>query len=661
MTAGKGNRFLGIGIDNYQDTGLAKLEHPITDVQSIFERLTRNFAGSAEGDLTAQQARERLADLVDSVNGGALVTMWSGHGLLTAAGGMRLLATDSKPNRVDGLNSTELMAHCAISGASQILLVVDCCHSGAAGLSAIEIANALLAERPPEAEQIWVGVLAACSAAETARDGLLAAVLRKLLDDGPTTPDLVRRWSFHNRLIRGDDLCDAVLKEWPGTAYRPEYASSGSPWWMIENPLWDADAPPQVVEHLLLAARSQDGQQRETRSWFTGRVDEVNTLVSWTTNRAPGLFVITGSAGTGKSAVLGRLVSVSVKAERESLGEPTKWEHDDPGLGSVTAHAHARGLTADRLADVIGEQLIARGVFPRWHKDPLNADELLGAIRKASDEGGFQPPVIAIDGLDEARGESFTIARDLLLRLAQWAMVIVSTRELPGDDSSSSLVGILTTPGELLNLDSPEAQTRGRDDMRRYLIDRLTGVAAEMSATAVADHFLAGRSMVTDQPFLVARLMTAQLRATPVDTSTPQWESRVSTSIEMAFEADIGRADASGVARHMLTALTWAYGAGFPEDEWLAVGGALAGQPFDRDQISWMLAELGRYVVQDGEAGVAVYRLAHQSLADHLRPAYRPTRAEPFDSQATPISETLLTRYGQLLHSGMAADAPGYL
>ena len=41
--------------------------------------------------------------------------------------------------------------------------------------------------------------------------------------------------------------------------------------------------------------------------------------------------------------------------------------------------------------------------------------------------------------------------------------------------------------------------------------------------------------------------------------------------------------------------------------------------------MSWVLDELGRYVVQDGEGGVAVYRLAHQSLADHLRPPYKRT------------------------------------
>jgi hypothetical protein len=40
---------------------------------------------------------------------------------------------------------------------------------------------------------------------------------------------------------------------------------------------------------------------------------------------------------------------------------------------------------------------------------------------------------MAIDGLDEARGEAFSVAEDLLVRLGEHATVIVSTRGLPQD------------------------------------------------------------------------------------------------------------------------------------------------------------------------------------------------------------------------------------
>ena len=117
------------------------------------------------------------------------------------------------------------------------------------------------------------------------------------------------RWSVHNRSIRGDDLCDAVLKEWPSERQTPQFQGRGSAWWMFPNPLFDPGAPEQVVEHLLRAARG--GAREGERSWFTGRTAEVNQVVAWVRADRPGVYVVTGSAGTGKSAITGRVVSLS--------------------------------------------------------------------------------------------------------------------------------------------------------------------------------------------------------------------------------------------------------------------------------------------------------------------------------------------------------------
>ena len=54
------------------------------------------------------------------------------------------------------------------------------------------------------------------------------------------------------------------------------------------------------------------------------------------------------------------MVSLSNPEERERLlGDGHLWEHQDPGIHSVQAHLHARGLTADRAAAVIADQLVA--------------------------------------------------------------------------------------------------------------------------------------------------------------------------------------------------------------------------------------------------------------------------------------------------------------
>ena len=179
--------------------------------------------------------------------------------------------------------------------------------------------------------------------------------------------------------------------------------------------------------------------------------------------------------------------------------------------------------------------------------------------------------------------------------------------------------------------------------------------------------------MTAGQPFLLARLVADQLLAGPVDTSQPDWRDRVSGSIEEAFDTDlaavsvpVGRdvtEDAgAGIARRLLWALTWGLGAGLPEDEWIAVANSAGTDPgVWRDDLDWVLDQLGRYIVQDGEDRVAVYRLAHQSLADHLRPPFGLSYEQPFDPAAAPVATALLGRYRRLLEDGVPARAAGYL
>jgi hypothetical protein len=268
----------------------------------------------------------------------------------------------------------------------------------------------------------------------------------------------------------------ALLEEWTGEDQRPDFLRRGSAWYMLPNRLWDQGAPEVVVEHLLLAARG--GTSAEHRSWFTGREAEVGEVISWVTAGGPGVRVVTGSAGTGKSALVGRVVSLSNPDERRRLlpdGAPGA--HADPGERSVAAHMHARGLTADRMAEQLDGQLVRSGVLNPGERERRNAAELVGALQRAAEEGGL-PPVLVVDGLDEARGEMFTIAGDLLVRLAAYASIVVSTRRVARAEPPASLVGVLQ-PAAVLDLDDPvprESGQRGpvvevlavaRDSMRR--------------------------------------------------------------------------------------------------------------------------------------------------------------------------------------------------
>ena len=108
-----------------------------------------------------------------------------------------------------------------------------------------------------------------------------------------------------------------------------------------------------------------------------------------------------------------------------------------------------------------------------------------------------------------------------------------------------------------------------------------------MNAHAVAEYLISEASMTADGPFLLARLVTDQLRSSPVDTSLKNWTDRVGHSVEDAFDRDLAavgppqhrqveRRAPAVLARSLVSALTWGYGGGFPEEEWLAAANAIA-------------------------------------------------------------------------------------
>jgi hypothetical protein len=117
-----------------------------------------------------------------------------------------------------------------------------------------------------------------------------------------------------------------------------------------------------------------------------------------------------------------------------------------------------------------------------------------------------------------------------------------------------------------------------------------------MDPVAVADYVVPASGAEREEPFLLARLVCDQLIARPVDTTQPGWQSRVAGSVFEALDAEIDAVAApahrvlsptgsAGLARQLLTALTWGFGAGLPETEWVAVATALSVELM----LSWVL------------------------------------------------------------------------
>ena len=599
--SGRPCQFVGVGIDHYKH-GFGVLA-ALAGVDAIAKILSnaRGFATTVLRDVTMSQVGPDLtiALPMGGVDGGALVVLWAGHGEQSAEGRLRLITHDDVANASPLCTADWVAGQAVRTGATQVLLVFDTCSSGQAAIDAAQVVGRLMADLP-DPKPVWVGILASAQAYERARDeGLFAAELRRVLEQGPRDPILRLRFNSFNQGVRGDDVIDAVVTEWPTDAQRPEPSMFGRAGILLPNPLYDPDAPERVVEHLLLAAQGRAPD--EEGSFFTGRDDQLAEIFHWIGQPEPGVLVVTGPAGSGKSAIVGRIVSLSNPAERTSLLAQGPVDND-PGEGSVDAHVHVRRLTVDRVANLIDEQLCRKGILVQ-DAQARDRYELLGAVRRLD-----KPVTIVLDGLDEAEAEAWAIADDLVRDLGRFARVLVATREM-ARDGGQPLVATLATMTPI-DLGDPQWAEQSDADVRRYVRRRLEpegSGATAMDPALVAEQILHLARANDEGLFLLARVITSQLRTDPVDTSTPGWETALATSVEAALARDLGRIlepSPSGTAgpvaaRELLSALAWGYGTGVPDDVWVAFATGLSktGSRYSLADVYWVLAAAARYVV----------------------------------------------------------------
>lgn len=682
--------FVGVGVNTYSADELPELEHSVAEISAVASLLGDHFTGRVLADPTEADVTVRLKEIKShfSSSAGCLVLMWSGHGIEgSKTDGVRLLATDSEADAISGFSPAQLAGPCSLSGASQILLIIDTCHSGAA-LNVSILVHELFAAYPTMGEANWVGVLTSCASNERARQQSLGPRLKELLTSGPEpdaahADELWRRWSPRNRLIRGDDLGDAVQKEWdPTKLAKPLFSQVGDPRPMIRNPLWSEDSQPVIVQDLF------DGANGAVV--FSGRTAEVATLTSWIEAAEPGIFVLVGAAGCGKSALIDHVITSDATSE-------TSAPRQHP-----VVRISARGIDRNVAAAAIDRELVASGHLPAA-EFRRNANELLGGLERyfrADSQRGRRRPVIVVDGLDEARDEALDIVERLILPLAPFATIVVATRPISLKPASSSrnniasfmsetappaqvrIEDVLTSgPDEgqrpiasdrVLDLDQDEYRRSGWESIETFMRSRLTGLSVDMDPDAVVEHFKGLFDSQSTPSFLLARLVTDQLRELPVSTTQAGWEQHVSSGIGDTLDQATNRVDqpetsrpgqhSGAVAGELLEALQWGLGAGLPEEDWLAIANsAVRRNPaeFTSAEISWVLRQLGRYIVEDSEQGIAVYRLAHELITDHFRRKAR----EEFDGgqPEAVVAQALVQRAARLSQKTLVTSGDGHL
>ncbi|MER6347795.1 tetratricopeptide repeat protein [Streptomyces sp. NPDC001595] len=575
-------------------------------------------------------------------NGPALI-LWSGHGELDGQE-LRLVLGDLKLTgnqferamllREHGVSAQELVDTAMASGADQTLLVLDTCHSGAGLAPSVDRAlDNLRKTSLPQGRSKWLGVMASCRPGELGEGyGPLMEAVAQALATGPHTDHYRTAWSAHNELVTGTDLMAAVRSHWAEDKQTPERVAVGDERPAFPNPKSDPAAPPVLVEHLVLAARGV-GHQEE--GWFfTGRERVLGEIVGWMRTAAPGLFLVTGPAGCGKSAVLGRVATLADPAQRRRAEEQGAIREGDPDPGERPARTfaavHMRGLDATQVAADIAAQL---GLG-----EPRNADALRAELRDLP-----EPPVVVLDGLDEVPAEhTQSVIEELVFPLSRMLPVLVGSRERPFRNllkpDTTLYDALVQHIGDSVHRVDLENEPGTRDDIAEYVRRRCE--AAGVDGTEVAEA-LANRATAQGGGFLFARLVTGFLIARLKEgaVSADDLLAGLPDSVEAAFEEDLrggarrNRADGTelpSAARDLLTALAWAAGRGMPAGGvWETVASALGGEGvcYDEADVDWVLAEYGRYIVEDSAGPQAVYRLYHREFVTHLRKRKGPTGA----------------------------------
>ncbi|WP_367319189.1 hypothetical protein [Streptomyces sp. HUAS ZL42] len=633
-------RFVLVGVGEYQDANWPRLSHVPASVGRLYELFRSLGYGHELPELTAGGDWASITQRLRAWHGGGsrLVLYWTGHGCVDA-GEHFLIAADSPGTRLDeyrAITAKALARFLAHREFHEVLVLLDCCASGvAASRVAAEICEVLDHSSAAGPERRFA-VIASTRGFESAEDGVFAETLERVVRQGPED----RRWTEHDETIRSDELADVMDRVMARRDGGTAYVARGAPVPALRNPLHPSATVPdedvetkrlrrlratEVDQHLVLSARGIE--VGETGWYFCGRDRLLRRLIGWLAQAERGLFAVTGSPGTGKSALLGRIATLSVpdlRAVAEAEGALNDTPNSAlPPLGCVDLALSCRNKTLEDCLRAVADTLGLPARRDGW----LRAAEV---VRQVGELG--RRVAVVIDGLDEAKAaEAVPIAADLLRPLADLpgVRVLVGTRpHRAGKTTVTNDAGPLIqalAPDETAVLDD---EPGSRADLTAYARRRLLG--SEHSSRPVGEGFArewAERiAEASDGNFLYARIAgRAVLNAPPVPPGTDwraELERLLSGDLSAVLDEEFARSPDPERLCDLLRPLAWAEGAGLPRrDLWPVLAGALSdsGRGYEDGDIAWVLEHAGFHLVESGESGQTVYRLYHQSLIDHFR------------------------------------------
>ena len=466
---------------------------------------------------------------------------------------------------------------------------------------------------------------------EPADTGVFTGTLIRVLEEGPKRG----WWSRQDRFLEVAEVIKRLDEALPPSVEGTVPKMGGRRWAgrSFPNPLYRAASMPVPLDedHFLGIAR---GIETGQSGWFfTGRKAVLKRIVSWLDGPGQGFFIVTGPAGTGKSAIIGRVVTLSVReyrAQAESDGAIAAVDPATlPRVGSVTAAFHARQKRVDELVTFLG------GAF-----EVSNAQEVSELIASPRVRAGGV--VIAVDALDEATsGHGRRMLDEVLVPLARTSGIKVLVGTRPGVVDWADEFAVPSH--RVVDLAAEEGTAADIADYacQRLLRLRPSSYAGKADLAQVIGQGIADRSMSapardgrTVGNFLIARILSKTLAARPPVVPAPGWENSLPSGFDEAFATDLlfYRERLGGAAevkiRGVLEALAWNEGQGIPRRLIPAMTAATSGLTIDDGDVIMVLREAAGHLIEAQEQGWALYGLYHSRLQEYLRNLTRQRQTE---------------------------------
>ena len=556
--------------------------------------------------------------------GDTIVVYWAGHGKKDGDGHF-LVTRNSPPSNLTGLNSlsaSDLGSAVAKSPAEKVLILLDTCYSGAGAGDIADTLRRVLSTRPEQpGSRPAYAIIASAHPLKKAQEAVFCKALTKLLNQPPAVQC---GWTDNDQFIHPSDLAEALKTALTDYVYCETYGSRQR---FIPNPRYKGALRAEdvetrrrrlepVKEHFMPASR---GVEVGEMGWyFSGRTRLLKQLVDWLKSAEHGLVVVTGPAGSGKSAVMGRLATLSdpsYRAEAERIGALSGTVPDTlPPSDIIDMAVHLKGKT---LFDCLGAVADAfdLDLTDRDRTDPTVLIRAIGDLKR--------PVTLLFDALDEAKpGHPDAIGERLIKPLAELPQVrvLVGTRRSPNGSTISERESRHTRLRALFGSDvfihDLEDEPETLEDIAQYVRLRLgdsrhkddqQGIARVAGAVAqkAACIFLYAR--IVCRTLQDAERLDIQLPADTLDVFVNDLTQRFG--------------DQGGVVNDLLAALAWGEGKGLTRRVWVPIANRLSrtGALYRDGDVAWVLEHAGWYIIESGEDGQAVYRLAHQAFADYYR------------------------------------------